>query len=90
MLNARVMEIEAKSLDFQENTWFKDICLTAACRRSRCREDKMVCDVCNGKGYVIEKGRELPCAECQGQGECLFLDNFRLPPLESHEGREAR
>jgi hypothetical protein len=32
----------------------------------------------------------LPCAECQGQGECLFLDNFRLPPLESHEGREAR
>jgi DnaJ-class molecular chaperone len=28
-----------------------------------------ICEVCNGKGYVIEKGRELACSECQGQGE---------------------
>jgi DnaJ-class molecular chaperone len=29
----------------------------------------MICVVCNGKGYVIEKGRDLACRECQGQGE---------------------
>jgi len=33
----------------------------------------MVCIVCNGKGYVTEKERELPCQECQGRGEYFFL-----------------
>jgi DnaJ-class molecular chaperone len=32
----------------------------------------MVCAVCNGKGYVIEKDRELVCNECQGRGEFFF------------------
>ena len=34
----------------------------------------MVCVACNGKGYVIEKHRELVCSECQGRGECFFSD----------------
>ena len=31
----------------------------------------MVCLGCNGKGYVIEKGREAVCKECQGRGEYI-------------------
>ena len=45
----------------------------------------MVCAVCNGKGYVVEKGRELPCSECQGRGEFPLLDNFKLPGIDAHE-----
>jgi hypothetical protein len=33
----------------------------------------MICEVCNGKGYIIEEGRELACRECQGRGEYLPL-----------------
>ena len=33
------------------------------------REVKMVCIVCNGKGYIIEKDKEVACPECQGRGE---------------------
>lgn len=29
----------------------------------------MVCDVCNGKGYIRIKDEELPCYECLGRGE---------------------
>lgn len=53
------------------------------------QEGKMVCIVCNGKGYVIEKGKELPCQECQGRGEYLFLESSNLPNLESQERSEA-
>lgn len=52
-------------------------------------EGKMVCMACNGKGYVIEKGKELPCQECQGRGEYLFFENSKLPKLESQECSEA-
>jgi DnaJ-class molecular chaperone len=38
----------------------------------------MICEVCNGKGYVIEKGRELACSECQGRGE-YHLSNIANP-----------
>lgn len=34
----------------------------------------MVCAVCNGKGYVIEKQRESVCNECQGRGECFWME----------------
>ena len=34
----------------------------------------MVCAVCNGKGYVIEKQRESVCNECQGLGEWFLID----------------
>lgn len=37
----------------------------------------MVCAVCNGKGYVIEKHRESVCNECQGRGECFLSDPDR-------------
>lgn len=50
----------------------------------------MVCVACNGKGYVIEKGIELSCSECQGRGEYPLFDNFKLPGLDSHEGRDAK
>ena len=41
----------------------------------------MVCVVCNGKGYVIEKHRELVCSECQGRGECFLCDsNMHIGP----------
>jgi len=44
----------------------------------------MVCEVCNGKGYVIEKGRELVCRECQGRGE------YRLSNIVNPQDREDR
>jgi len=50
----------------------------------------MVCMVCNGKGYVIEKGKELPCQECQGRGEYLLFESSKLPNLDSQECNEAQ
>jgi DnaJ-class molecular chaperone len=50
----------------------------------------MVCIVCNGKGYVTEKERELPCQECQGRGEYLFFKSSSLPNCEPQECSEAR
>lgn len=49
----------------------------------------MVCAVCNGKGYVVEKGKELHCSECQGRGEYPIFDSIKLPGLESQERRDA-
>lgn len=49
----------------------------------------MVCSACNGKGYVVEKGRELPCSECQGRGEYILGDSLSLSNLESREAVEA-
>ena len=48
----------------------------------------MVCSACNGKGYVVEKGKELACSECQGRGEHIFVDSLGLS-LEPREGPEA-
>jgi len=53
----------------------------------------MVCAVCNGKGYVIEKHRESVCNECQGRGECFLSDSGRhikQKPQEVHEANQAR
>lgn len=49
----------------------------------------MVCAVCNGKGYVVEKNKELACSECQGRGEYLLFDNVQLPDLEARNYGEA-
>jgi DnaJ-class molecular chaperone len=49
----------------------------------------MVCIACNGKGYVIEKNRELPCQECQGRGEYLVFESSKLPNGELQECGEA-
>jgi RecJ-like exonuclease len=38
------------------------------------REAEMVCAVCNGKGYVVEKQREAVCSECHGRGEYFLND----------------
>jgi DnaJ-class molecular chaperone len=50
----------------------------------------MVCAVCNGKGYVIEKHRELVCNECQGRGECFLIDHDRNHKQEAPQIHEAR
>jgi uncharacterized protein (DUF779 family) len=50
----------------------------------------MVCVVCNGKGYVIEKHRELVCDECQGRGECFLIDNDRNHKQKPQEVLQAR
>jgi DnaJ-class molecular chaperone len=50
----------------------------------------MVCAVCNGKGYVIEKHRESVCNECQGRGECFFNDRDRDRKHETQQVLEAR
>jgi RecJ-like exonuclease len=50
----------------------------------------MVCVACNGKGYVIEKQRELVCSECQGRGECFLCDSDRQHKQESQEVLGAR
>ena len=42
----------------------------------------MICEVCNGKGYVIEKGRDLACRECQGKGEYCLSNISNLQKLE--------
>jgi DnaJ-class molecular chaperone len=50
----------------------------------------MVCIDCNGKGYVIEKDRELVCKECQGHGEYFFSDSDKLQKVEAQKVYEAR
>ena len=50
----------------------------------------MVCVVCNGKGYVIEKQRELVCSECKGRGELFFIDRDGDHKQEPQEVLEAR
>ena len=50
----------------------------------------MVCMDCNGKGYVIEKGRELVCKECRGHGEYLILDSDRPQKQETQAVYETR
>ena len=50
----------------------------------------MVCAVCNGKGYVIEKHRESVFNECQGRGECFFIDYDRNHKQETQQVLEAR
>jgi DnaJ-class molecular chaperone len=50
----------------------------------------MVCAVCNGKGYVIEKHDELVCRECHGRGECFLTDSERHQKQESQKTREVR
>jgi len=47
----------------------------------------MVCVACNGKGYVVEKGKELSCPDCQGRGEYPRLDSLKLTDLDYLEGR---
>ena len=49
------------------------------------QEAEMVCVACNGKGYVIEKHRESVCSECQGRGECFFIDRDRDHKKEALE-----
>jgi DnaJ-class molecular chaperone len=43
----------------------------------------MVCLGCNGKGYVVEKGREVVCMECQGRGEYIPFAVAAPPKQES-------
>ena len=50
----------------------------------------MVCVVCNGKGYVVEKHRELVCSECQGRGECFLCNSDRQHKQEPQKVLEAR
>ena len=50
----------------------------------------MVCIDCNGKGYVIEKERDLVCKGCQGHGEYPFFDSDRHQKQEAQEVHEAR
>jgi len=54
------------------------------------REAEMVCAVCNGKGYVIEKHGELVCRECHGRGECFLIDSERHQKQESQKTHEVR
>lgn len=49
----------------------------------------MVCDVCNGKGYIRIKGEELPCYECLGRGEYLLSDGDNPRKREAEECSEA-
>jgi RecJ-like exonuclease len=63
-----------------QNNWaFHEVMkpLLDCAMRAAHREAEMVCAVCNGKGYVIEKHRESVCNECQGRGECLLNDRDR-------------
>jgi hypothetical protein len=50
----------------------------------------MVCAVFNGKGYVIEKHRESVCNECQGRGECFFIERDRDHKQKAQQVLEAR
>jgi DnaJ-class molecular chaperone len=50
----------------------------------------MVCAVCNGKGYVIEKHRESVGNECQGRGECFLIDRDGGHKQEAAQVLEAR
>jgi hypothetical protein len=38
---------------------------------------------------VVERGKELPCSECQGRGEFPVLDGCALQSPESRERWEA-
>ncbi len=49
----------------------------------------MVCDICNGKGYMRIKDEELPCGECLGRGEYLLSEVNKLRVLEVEECSEA-
>lgn len=49
----------------------------------------MVCAVCNGKGYVIERGRESTCSECQGRGEYPLYESVKFSSFDSRESRDA-
>jgi RecJ-like exonuclease len=48
----------------------------------------MVCIICNGKGYIVEKEKELACPECQGRGEDVGFNGGKPPKLLSHECAE--
>ena len=93
MLNASSGADKTKSLDFTGNCCFKNrrkaTDLVAAFME--CSEGvlKMVCAVCNGKGYVIEKGRELACSECQGRGEYPLYESVKFSSFDSRESRDA-
>jgi DnaJ-class molecular chaperone len=50
----------------------------------------MVCIDCNGKGYVIEKERELVCKECHGHGEYSFSDSVSDQNPKIQEVHEVR
>jgi len=50
----------------------------------------MVCAVCNGKGYVIEKHRESVCDECQGLGECFLIDHNGDHKQQAQQVHETR
>jgi DnaJ-class molecular chaperone len=49
----------------------------------------MVCDVCNGKGYIRIRDEELPCYECFGRGEYLLSDGDKPRTREAEECSEA-
>jgi RecJ-like exonuclease len=49
----------------------------------------MVCDVCNGKGYIRIKGEELPCYECLGRGEYLLSEGGKPRKHEDEACNEA-
>lgn len=40
--------------------------------------------------YVFEKHRELVCYDCQGRGECFFIDLDRDRQQKAQEVRVAR
>lgn len=48
----------------------------------------MVCMICNGKGYIVEKGKEISCPECQGRGEDFVLEGVKLPTFAPHKCAE--
>lgn len=52
------------------------------------QEAEMICEVCNGKGYVIEKNREQACRECQGRGE-YRLSNIRNPQNQEDRTQQS-
>ena len=60
-----------------------------ATRELESQDVKMVCMICNGKGYIIEKGKEVACPECQGRGEDLGFNSGKPPRLEPYECTEA-
>ena len=49
----------------------------------------MVCDVCNGKGYIRIRDEELPCYECFGRGEYFLSDGDKPRTCEAEECSEA-
>lgn len=49
----------------------------------------MVCEICNGKGYLRIKDEELPCGECLGRGEYLLSEVDKLRMVDVEECREA-